>query len=64
MRSMQSFFAVLGDLHAVTLGFQVEAQALSDVSFVFDDQDASHMRYTRGRRRVKVLPWPSPALSA
>ena len=48
----------------VTAGdVEVEAEAVRDVLFVLDDQDAAH-RARRGSSRVKVAPCPSPSLSA
>ncbi len=49
-------------LGAVTLGLQIEAQAIGQVLFVFDHQDAAHL--ATGSCRMKVLPCPGPSLSA
>jgi hypothetical protein len=53
-----------GGLRDVPLGFEVEAEAVGQVLFVFDDEDAAHAAGSRGSCSVKVLPWPGPSLSA
>jgi hypothetical protein len=37
-------FAAVDDFHGVPFGFQVEPQSLRQVRFVFDHQDAAHVR--------------------
>ena len=56
-------FAVARDLDGMAFRFQIEAQALRQMRFVFDHQDAAHARLL-GNSRVTVVPRPSPALSA
>jgi hypothetical protein len=47
----------------MTLGFEIEAQALGQVRLVFDHQDAAHDALL-GNSRVTVVPRASPSLSA
>jgi hypothetical protein len=51
-------------VHGMAFRFKIEAKPLREMCFVFDHQNAAHARYTRGKRIVKVLPNPSPWLSA
>ena len=39
---MQRHFAVADDVGFVALGFEIEAEALREMVFVFDDEDPSH----------------------
>jgi hypothetical protein len=45
----------LHDLYLVTLGFEVEAQSVGKVPFVFHNQNPAHL--TTGSSNTKVLPW-------
>jgi hypothetical protein len=40
--ALQGGFSVGGDFDGVAFGLQVEPQALGEMRFVFDDQDAAH----------------------
>ena len=75
----QRVVAVTVHVHLVSISFEIEAQPLRDVIFVFDDEDAAHrgtglggvicavtfgLAFKRGSSSVKVAPVPSPSLCA
>ena len=39
---LERLFAVVDDVDVVALGLEVEAQAVREVLFVFDDEEAAH----------------------
>ena len=48
----------------VAFGFEVEPQAIGEVRFVFDDQDAAHTVVNPRQSRVEGAAAPLPSLSA
>ena len=62
-QQIESTLAVAHDLHRVPFGLQVELQALGEMSFVFDNQNAAHATL-RGSSMTTVVPRPSPSLAA
>src|SRR5262249_47298192 len=56
--------AVADRLDLVTLGLEIEFQAVGQMLFVFNDQNNTHHFSMRGSSIVKILPIPSPSLSA
>ena len=44
--------------------FEIEAKSLGEVRFIFDDEYAAHADRPSEGEMVKVLPSPSPSLSA
>src|SRR4051812_19153507 len=64
---LQRAFAITGDGDLVAFGFKVEAQAIGQVLFIFDNKDVAHALLPDsafGNSNVNVLPWFSPGLSA
>src|SRR5271156_2229700 len=61
--AIEGGFAVAGNFDGVAFGFEVEAQALGEVRFVFDHQHAAHATFL-GNSREMVEPRPSPSLAA
>ena len=61
---LQGVLARFGQLDLVLVGLEVEAQPVSQVPFVFDDEDAAHDVDAIGSCTVNVLPRPGPSLSA
>src|SRR5580693_4711055 len=56
-------FTVAQDFDRMSFGLEVEAQAVGEMRFILDDQDAAHAALL-GSSRVTVVPRASPALSA
>ncbi len=54
----------LDDFGVVPFGLEIEAKAIREMLFVFDDEDAAHAEGAVGSCSVNVLPWPGPGLSA
>src|ERR1700689_3113247 len=63
-QQIKRLFAFAADVHGVAFGFEIEAQTFGEMRFVFADEDPGRARLPRGSVSVKVLPWPSPPLSA
>ena len=61
---LERFFAIVDDVDVVPLSLEVVTQAVGQVLFVFDDEDAAHCGATSGSCTMNVLPCPGPPLSA
>ncbi len=66
-KALDSGLSIANELDRMALGFEIEAQAVGDVSFVFDYKHATHgvlRDGLTGNSKVTVVPLPSPPLSA
>ena len=60
-QAIERLLAVAVDIHLVAFGFEVEAQPVGEVRFVFDDEDPAHLRLARAfgerARSGQALTW-------
>src|SRR5580698_1645773 len=62
-QALERGFAIAGNFHGVAFRFEVEAQSLGQVRFIFHDQHAAHATFL-GNSSEMVEPRPSPSLAA
>jgi hypothetical protein len=64
VEARQRLLAVVDRDDLVPFSLEVVPQAVCEVLFVLDDENAAHGAVRRGNWTMNVLPWPGPPLSA